>query len=736
MRRVSFLFIVTILLGCSSSDDSERIAAPFVQSHPYVVLTDSARERIAQAQLYPAGQEVYDGVVEAAAEAFQEPSSNEWDANLYGDAAFIAETNAFLMWYTNDCSRKDRVIEAIDRLDTNWEDHSGWGINIRMPAPLMHFASTWDFMRATDCDFEGADLRLASKLVDITEAFYERYVLDPFYREASIGLTQNNHPIRTAAAIGTIGLVFEDLHPAATDWLNWAVSELDYLWGIDGQYVQPGGAVNEGPHYYGFGFAPTVAFFISLKQGTDPGRLYERNCINRSDLDPWAGHGCMDGESFVFLNPLDQPRFWEIIDWSMSLRLPNGKRAPVGDAPIRSQVAAALLPHFGAPDYFTWDWASNADEPYKVKGYHRLAIQHLAMAHFDGLAEPPSWTHRALPESGVATLRTGWTPDDLVLSIWAESGSARKAVHNHVDSTSIVFAGLGELFITDTGYYKPSTQDNAVTAQPSSHNVILIDGQGAPKKGLLTNWGDADAFIENAVTDSDNGYVEAVQSYQDHNIRRFVSLLRSRYGVVGEFLSTDSTVDHSYRRRFHAYAGDDLGGETSRDGNAFDVIRPAASLRVFSDASKGEFRLEEPQFEEGKAPHVHQLIKGEGHHAVIDGVVVSNAPSFLSILVPHASSAQEPLVTTLESGDGAIVFRIQDDGLDDIVVLNRRDSLELDLGELGELRTDADFVWLGLNDQQTLQRGGSFVLLGETDRSCVSSDAAVAAFCENDRVSR
>ena len=83
-----------------------------------------------------------------------------------------------------------------------------------------------------------------------------------------------------------------------------------------------------------------------------------------------------------------------------------------------------------------------------------------------------------------------------------------------------------------------------------------------------------------------------------------------------------------------------------------------------------------------------------------------------------------------------MVFRIQDEGLDDIIVLNRRDSLELYLGDLGELRTDADFVWIGLPDQQSLQRGGSFVVLGEADRSCVSRDGAVAAFCENDRVSR
>ena len=378
------------------------------------------------------------------------------------------------------------------------------------------------------------------------------------------------------------------------------MSELDYLWGPDGQYVQAGGGVNEGPHYYNFGFAPTVAFFLSLRQGSDQARIYERNCINRSDLDPWTGHGCVDGEPFLFQNPLEEPRFWEILDWSLSLRLPSGRRAPVGDAPLRSQAAGAIFPYFGAPSYLSWDWASNPEEPYKVKGYHRLAIQHLAYADFDNVDEVPPWTNLILPESGVATLRTGWTSDDLMLSNWGESGSARKAIHNHVDSTSIVFAGLGELFITDTGYYKPNTQDNALTAQPSLHNVILIDGEGAPKKGLLTNWGDADARIENSLTDSGIGYVEVLQSYQEHDVRRFAALLRERYAIVGELLSTESEAQHIYTRRFHTFAGDDLGGETSSVGTNFKIVRPSASLDVYSESSQGPYVLQEPPLVEGR----------------------------------------------------------------------------------------------------------------------------------------
>ena len=47
---------------------------------------------------------------------FEEVASDTWDAGIYGDHAFIAETNAFLVWYTQDCSRVTKVVEAIELL--------------------------------------------------------------------------------------------------------------------------------------------------------------------------------------------------------------------------------------------------------------------------------------------------------------------------------------------------------------------------------------------------------------------------------------------------------------------------------------------------------------------------------------------------------------------------------------------------------------------------------------------
>ena len=113
MRSTVYLWLIFSFVGCSPAEDEREATLPFTQSHPYVILTDALRERIDRAQDYEAGQALFANVVESADEAFEDSESEEWDANLYGDYAFIAETNAFLIWYTNDCSRSTRVIEAL-----------------------------------------------------------------------------------------------------------------------------------------------------------------------------------------------------------------------------------------------------------------------------------------------------------------------------------------------------------------------------------------------------------------------------------------------------------------------------------------------------------------------------------------------------------------------------------------------------------------------------------------------
>ena len=102
---------------------------------------------------------------------------------------------------------------------------------------------------------------------------------------------------------------------------------------------------------------------------------------------------------------------------------------PIGDAPV--ERVRSLPRSFRRSERLTasaWDWTSNPEEPFaKIKGYHRLPIQHLAHADASGADESPG-----LATSRLSRVRCGDIPDWMDSrgprphTLLAESGSARK----------------------------------------------------------------------------------------------------------------------------------------------------------------------------------------------------------------------------------------------------------------------------------------------------------------------
>ena len=93
-RNLILCSLLASLTGCKSTDgDTEP--GPFVQTHPYVALTESARAHIDVQRTLAGGESILSFIETEADAEFEEVAPDTWDAGIYGDHAFIAETNDF-----------------------------------------------------------------------------------------------------------------------------------------------------------------------------------------------------------------------------------------------------------------------------------------------------------------------------------------------------------------------------------------------------------------------------------------------------------------------------------------------------------------------------------------------------------------------------------------------------------------------------------------------------------------
>lgn len=705
IRPLALFVAVFWAVNCNGEGGGDEPPYPSMAvSHPHRELILSRIDR-----------EPYKSLLEkvrdrAAREYREEADPDFWDFGAHGENGETAAACAFLAWLEDDQAAARKARDFFSRLSTHFETNDQWDVNIRMPHVLLGYTDAWDLLMATGYFPEAESAEAAEKITEITAKFYRMYVLDDTMRLLALGYSQNNHPIRTACAIGYPAIRFRD-HPDAGRWLDWAVSELDYLWGSKGHYVQPDGGVSEGPHYYRFALAPTIAFYIALENALEADHVFRRDCINRRDVDPWLDHGCVEREPFtVSENPIRTEWFQNTIAWSISIRLPSGYRPPLCDAAYTPLNGGALLCGFGAPGYFRWDWENAAWGPLETTNSGDLTIHHLAYLDDSVEAKEPPFTTRLLPDAGNAVFRSDWTPEALWMLLVAEHHSARKTLHDHVDGTSFSLAAHGEYLLIDPGYYKPSQLDNARTADAVSHNVILIDGRGAPEKGLLDDFGDADAFLKNTLDAAAFDYAEARQEYQQTGIQRSAVVVRNRYFVIADRLQTQAAADRQHAFRLHGNAGYDAGGSASWDRNTCTFEREQAGVDVFLKTTAGDPIFVEPPFVDLNAPYVHEFDqkRSVGHHQVLDGVITARAPGFLAVLAPYETGGTKLTVEAVDAGAARAAWLVTTPSGTDLVLLREPGSAqELTLTGGQVITTDAELLILGLDDQKALLARGT-----------------------------
>lgn len=708
------------LAGCS---EAESVAPP----HAPALLATAAEREVALARLDREPYASILGIIEGIADRpYDEPVASPWDHQRIGHNNTTAQANALLAWLFDDADRAARARDTLLAMPADFGTNLTWDVNIRMPHVLMTACFAWDLLAGTPYLSSADSAEIEARITDITGAFFERYLVSPVTRQLVLGVSQNNHPVRTAAAVGMVALTFPG-HPDAEQWGNWAVSELAYLLGPTGRYLQPDGGVSEGPFYYGFAYGPAVAFAIAMKNAVAADRRWARDCRNRQSADPWLVTDCVEGEPFVYDNPLDDPRFHATVDWSIDLRLPSGWRAPLADGNYIAHNGGALLTSFGGAPHTRWDFDVSPETlDRRMTWGMDLTAHHLFYLADDVAPEEPPWRNRALPEAGHAVLRSGWDEDARWLLLVAESGAARKTLHDHVDGTSFTLAAYGEYLLLDPGYYKPDDLDNAVTAQADSHNVILIDGQGAPDKGLLLEFGDTDASLDSFVDGDRLAYVEAHQHYQQTDIARSVAFVRQRYFVVADRLATTASSPRRHAWRLGGYAGLDVPGVfevygcEAGAGCGARWERERAGVDVHLASTAPGLTVVEPPHVPLAAPHVGAFNRARDieDHGVIDGVVEALAPGYLAVLAPYAvggSGDDTPVsVTPVDAGASAAAFVVRGEAGAELVWLRRAgaaETLTLPGGE--EVSTDAEIAVVDLGGTFGLVVGGTALRAGD-----------------------
>jgi len=715
-----------------ASDATETVEdpgpLPVPAARPFLWVGPEDRDRLAARLSGPLFADLLARIRARAESPCEEDSAAEWTPGVHERNGIRAQAAAVLAWLLGDRDAALRARECLGRIRPDVESSTQLDVNIRVANGQIPFVVAWDLLAGTEFlpPDEAAEAR--ARLVRINQAFYDRYVGDDFYRWTALVITRNNHPIRTAASMGFTALAFPDA-PGSREILEFAVSELDDLFGPRGLYIQPDGVVSEEPFYFGFGVSPALAFFqamrhVAVKNEAWRDRWWFRRCITHNDADPWGAIDCREDDPFRWEDPLDTPaanahadRFWKAFDWSLDHRMPSGLRSPTGDGAMRTQNASLWLAGLSGRGWHAWDGRHAPGGTVEMTRGLDLTAMHLLTLPGDPHESDPWWTTAFRTASGHATLRSGWDPEALWMLVLGESGNARKTIHDHVDGLSFSLAAYGEYLLIDTGYHKPNPMDNALTAQAGSHNVVLIDGQGAPPKGYLNDFGDTDAGMDFALDGPRLDTVEVTQKYQGTSIRRSVWMVRNRYGLVADALSTERADPREHAFRVHGWAGYGSGGQVDIQPSGAVFQRSRAGIEVALASTAGEPELREPPYVSGRPPHVHDILDGPGDHAVVDGVVRGRAPGFLAVLAPWRVGAdpgtpEAPIrVTRIASGEGSAAFLVgHAEGTD--LVWAREEGAAGSIEAGGHLvDTDARLLLLGLDDGLAGLSRGSWVRL-------------------------
>ncbi|MCL4236252.1 MAG: heparinase II/III family protein, partial [Deltaproteobacteria bacterium] len=511
---------------------------------------------------------------------------------------------------------------------------------------LAALAQTWDLLEGFGLASPTWRAHCRDAIAQIADDLWDYYV-DSW--PVILRLTQNNHNIKLASGLGMAGFALND-RPVAARYVNHALTQATYYL-FDRQNCD-GGCQAEGPNYLDYTMLTFWPFAIAYHNfAAGEAYPYHETCATRLE------HLCRD-EILDIADPMDDPRLAEILRWRQQVTMPTGWAAPIDDSNHSCGyhgLAAALTDDPHAAYLF-----ETSPECRHASG--GLEVELFAYADAIPVAEAPTSPSICLPEAGQAVLRTGWGADDAFALVQGEHGRARVHGfgHEQTDATSFIWHALGETFAMDSGYI--GFRDRDLVAHAANHNVILVDGVGAPE-GVRGVGVDVDAFLDGFYDTPEIRQVRVRAHYRGTDFERRVGLVPGAFFYVLDRITANWA--RTFTWLFHANAGPGTDGVFEPTPGGARIVRPLATMDVHVAASPVSPSLQ-------VAESVHGFGHGQiAHHAVLEAIVSGTTPLIGAIGAYSPASPDAAQVETLDGDPNQVAFVVLAGGVRHVLGFSR-----------------------------------------------------------------
>ncbi len=338
----------------------------------------------------------------------------------------------------------------------------------------------------------------------------------------------------------------------------------------------PDGSYIESTDAYGHG---SLKAYITIKRDLEK-KGYDVNEICKTYYaDPEIGGVNTFGD--VIGDETFDERLKKLALYQILMYAPNGRKIQYGDSGYGDRTSG------------TWDdvykWFSQENPP-----LYSDELKYLAT--YGKYGTKPSWTSKTFTDSGITTLRGGWSSNSPYLFTNVRGGGS----HGHRDYNSITMIGYGNTLIADSGYFEYDTTDDyrQYGVSTEAHSTVWINetNQTSNYNGKITDMNSATnarpstGTIHSFVTNNAFDYLQqsTPNNYDFGNHMRTITYLKSDLFIVSDRMVPDApSGSNNYKQLWHMYP-EAYPGETDAEKEAFVSGQvDGTSRKIYSSHKSG-----------------------------------------------------------------------------------------------------------------------------------------------------